>query len=99
MTCELAMQCNLIFGILKCALQEDTINVDLKVHALRGIHTFKNNYMSQTLRCSPWGVEVQTYPTLRKKMIEFMQRRQRITTPYEIKPTSQNQRKLPEKET
>ena len=31
MACELLMQCDLIFGFLKCALPEDTIDVDLKV--------------------------------------------------------------------
>ena len=35
------MQCDLIFGILKCHLHEDTLDVDLKVHILRGIHTLR----------------------------------------------------------
>ena len=38
------MQCDLMYGFLKCALQEDTIDVDLKVHTLKGIHTFRKDY-------------------------------------------------------
>ena len=40
MACELSIQCDLDFGILKCTLSEDTIDVDLKVQNLMGIHTF-----------------------------------------------------------
>ena len=38
---ELAMQCDLMYGLLKCALSEDMIDVDLKVNTLKGIHTLK----------------------------------------------------------
>ena len=41
MACKLLMQCDLILGILKFTLPEDTIDLDLKIHTLRGIHTFK----------------------------------------------------------
>ena len=41
MDCELAMQCSLIYGVLKFALPEDMITVDLNIHMAKGIHTFK----------------------------------------------------------
>ena len=60
MACELLTPCILIFGILKCTLPEDTIDVDLKVHVLRGIHTFKKDGVNKSsnvalgeLRSSP----------------------------------------------
>ena len=52
MACELSIQCDLVYGFLKCALPEDTIDVDLKVHTLKEIHTFKKDYKSQTSKCS-----------------------------------------------
>ena len=82
MACELAMQCNFKFRFLKCALPEDMINVNLKVHTLKGIHTFKKDYKSQSSRCSPWGAEAQPYSALRKKITEIMHRRQVTTTHY-----------------
>ena len=81
MASELAMKCDLEHGFLKCALPEDTINVDLTVCTLKGIHTFKKDYKSQTSKCSLWGAEVNPCPTLRNKMVEFMCRRKITTTP------------------
>ena len=41
MACELSTQCYLVYRFFKCALPEDTIDVDLKVYTLKGIHMFK----------------------------------------------------------
>ena len=82
MACKLAMQCDLMYGFLKYVLPDDMINVDLKNCMLKGIHIFKKDYKSHTSKCSQWGAEVQPYPTLRKKMVEFMDRREKTTTDY-----------------
>ena len=63
MACELAVQCNLMHSYLKCGLPEDTIDVDLKIHTLKGIHTFKKDYKSQTSECSPWELKYNLTPT------------------------------------
>ena len=97
MACELAMQCDLVLRFLRCALPEDTINVDIKVCTLKVIHTFKKNYKSQTSKCSPWGAEVQSYPALRKRMKEFMHRRQATTNPYANKSYQPKLQKTPRK--
>ena len=81
MACELLMQCDLISGFLKCALPKDTIDVDLKVQTLKGIHTFREDYKMQMTKCSPWRTIVQPYPSLKKKMMEFMRHWQIITPP------------------
>ena len=47
---------------------KDTIDVDLKISMLKGIHTFKKDYKSLTSPCSLWAVEVQPYPNMQKKM-------------------------------
>ena len=44
MACELLMQCDFIYGFLKCALPADTMDVDLKVCTLKVIHTFRKDY-------------------------------------------------------
>ena len=81
MACELTMQCDLIFEILKCTCLDDTIGVDLKVCTLREIHTFRKDRRTQ-IKCSPWGTRVQLYLSLKKKMVEFMRCRQMIVTPF-----------------
>ena len=84
-----------MYGFLKCALPEDMIDVDHKFHILKGIQTFKKDYKFQTSKCSQWGAEVQPYPKLRKKMVDFMCRRQITTNPYANKTyqSKANQRK------
>ena len=44
MACELSVQCYLVYRFLKYSLPEDTIDVHLKVHTLKGIHTFKKDW-------------------------------------------------------
>ena len=51
--CKLSTQCDLIFGILRCTLPEDTIDVDQKVCTLYGIHTYKKDRSTHVIKCSP----------------------------------------------
>ena len=90
MVCKLAIQCNVVYGFIKCALPEDMINVDLMIHTLNGIHTFKKDYKSQNSKCSLWRAKVQPCAILRKKMVEFMCRRQITTTPFANKTYNPN---------
>ena len=53
MAYKLAANCDLIFGIPTCNPPEDTIDVDLKVHTLWGIYTYKKDRSTQVIRCSP----------------------------------------------
>ena len=73
------------------------IDVDPKASTLKGIHIFKKNYKSQMSRCSLWGVEVHPYPALRKKMIEFMHRKQMTATPYTNETYQPKWKKTPRK--
>ena len=41
MSCEFTIQWDLIYVFLKCSLLENTIDVNLKVHTLRGIHILR----------------------------------------------------------
>ena len=81
MAWALTVQCHLVYQFIKCALPGDTIDVDLKVHTLKGIHMFKKDYKSQISKCSPWRAEVQPYPFLKKKMVEFICQREAVPTP------------------
>ena len=86
MVCKLLIWCDLIFGVLNCTLPEDTIDVDLKVHMLREIHTFRKDSSMQIIKCNPWGMKVQPYPSLKKKMVKFMKCRWIIITPFTNRP-------------
>ena len=72
MACEHTIQCDLAYGVMKCGLPEDTVDVDLKVCTLKGIHTFKRHYKSQKFRVQSMGSQRKPYPGLCRKMVEFM---------------------------
>ena len=57
---------------LRCSLPKDIIDIDLQIHTLRGIHTYKKDRSSQVNKYSPWGTEITPFPSLKKKMMEFM---------------------------
>ena len=78
MACKLSANCNLIFGILSCNLPDDTTDVDLKVSTLWGIHMYKKDQSTQVHPLENGG---KPFPSLQKKMVEFLRCRQIIATP------------------
>ena len=82
MACKLATNCIFLFGFFSCNLPEDTIDMDLKVHTLWGIHTYKRDRNIQVIKCRPWGSEVKPFPSLQRKIMGDLRQRQTITTPF-----------------
>ena len=82
MACNLATNCNFLFWLFTCSLLEDTIDVNLMVHTLRGIHTFRKDRNTQMSKCSPWGTDVKPFLCLQKKMMEYLRQRQAIANPF-----------------
>ena len=82
MGCDLEPTFNFLFGYFSCTLPEDMINVDITVHTLKGIHTFRNDQSMQVSRFSLWGAEVKLFPSLRKKMKDYIEECQAIANPF-----------------
>ena len=78
MACDLAPNCNFLFGYFSCNLPEHTIDVDITIHTLKGIHTFREDHTTQISKCSPWGLEVRAFPSIGKKTRECMEKRQAL---------------------
>ena len=81
MACKLATNFDLIFGILTGNLPEDTIDVGLKVCTLWGIQMYKDR-STQVIMCSPWRTKVKPFPSLQRKMMEYLRCRQTIAIPF-----------------
>ena len=64
----------------------DTIDVDLKVNMLKGIHTYKKDCKTQITQYTPHGAEVKPHPSFRRKMKEFLNRQNKFNTPYAYQP-------------
>ena len=82
MPCNLAPACNLLFGYFSCTLLEDTIDVNITVHMLKGIHTFRKDWTMQVSKCSPWGRGVKPFPSLKKKMKDYIEECKAIANPF-----------------
>ena len=81
MACDLELQCNFLYGFFTCNLPEDTVDVEYTICTLKGIHTFRRDCNIQASVCSPWGMLVRLFPSIRKKMKEYIKERQSILNP------------------
>ena len=81
MACNLAANCKFLYGFT-CSLSDDATDVDCEVHTLKGIHTFRKNRNTKISRCNPWGTTVKPFPSLKKKMAEYLRQRQTIANPF-----------------
>ena len=75
-------QCNFLYCFFQCNLPEDTIDVEITVWTLKGIHTFRKDCSSQSSVWNPWGLQVKPLPLLLKKMEAYMEERWNIMNPF-----------------
>ena len=66
-------QCNFLYGYFQCQLPEDTIGVDVTVWAMKGIHTFKRDYLTQVISYRPWTSQLHPYQSLARKMKTYLE--------------------------
>ena len=64
MACILRPKCNFLNGYFSCLLPLETVDVEVKVETMSGIHTFRRDRMTQVLMCNPWSTRLHPYPSL-----------------------------------
>ena len=84
MACDLDPQFNFLYGYFTCNLPDNTNDVDITVHTLKGMHTVRKDHNTQTSTCSLWGTLVRPFPFLRKKMEDYMRECQAIINPLSL---------------
>ena len=67
MACDLAPNCNFLFSYFSGTLLKDMIDIDITMHMLKGIHTFRKYQTMQVSKCSPWGMGDKLFPSLRRR--------------------------------
>ena len=77
--CNVSPQCNFLHRFFQCALPEGTIDVEITVQTLKGIHTFRKDQNAQSSMCNPCGSCIQPFPSLRKNMAAYKEERQTIS--------------------
>ena len=75
MACDVKPACDFVFGFLRCTLPMDTIDVELTVRTVQGIHTFRKDHTSESATCSPWSRWMKPFSSLQKKIEAFEEKK------------------------
>ena len=73
MACILMPECNFVHVYFRCLLPEETMDMEVKVKTMRGIHTFRRDCTTQVLSCKPWSPRLHPYPSLIRKMLTYLE--------------------------
>ena len=73
MACILRPECNFLNRYFRCLLPLETVDVEVKVKMIRGIHTFRRDRMSQIIKCNPWSTKLHPYPSLFQKIKTYLE--------------------------
>ena len=73
MACILMPEYNFMHGYFRCLLPEETVDVEVKVRTMRGIHTFRRDHTTQVISCKPWSPQLHPYTSLIKKMQTYLE--------------------------
>ena len=73
MACILKPECNFLHGYFRCLLPIETMDMEVKVKTMRGIHTFRRDHTTQVISCNPWSPRLNPYPPIIRKMKIYLE--------------------------
>ena len=73
MACILRPECNFLNGYFRCLLPMETMDMEVKVKTMQGIHTFLWDRTSQIIKCNPWSTGLCPCPSLIQKMKTYLE--------------------------
>ena len=73
MACILQPKCNFLHGFFRCHSPVETVDVEVKITSMQGIHTFRSDRMCQIIKCNPWSTRLCPHSTLIKKMRTYLE--------------------------
>ena len=62
MGCILKPECNFLHGYFRCPLPIETMDIEVEIKMMRGIHTFGRDKTTPVLSCNPWSKRLHPYP-------------------------------------
>ena len=62
MACILMPECNFMHGSFRCLLPEETMDMEVKVKMMRGIHTFRRDHTTQVISCKTMEFQTLSLP-------------------------------------
>ena len=95
MACILQPKYNFLHGFFRCLLPVETVNVEVKVTSMQGIHMFRRDRTCQIIKCNPWSTRLHPHPTLIKKMRTYLQVEGKLGQKPKQQPQSQQNKSRP----
>ena len=68
---HLKSHCNFDFHCLHCALPKDTVDVEMTIWMVDGIHTYRRDQTTQVTSYSPWSRQVNPFSSIMKNIDEY----------------------------
>ena len=68
---EISPVCNFIFGSICTGLLTATVDVEMMIRMVKGIHTYRKDHTVESMVISPWSMTVIPFPSLCKKIPVF----------------------------
>ena len=59
--------------VTSCLLAMEMVDVELKVKTMQGIHTFRQDRISQVIKHNPWSTRLHLFPSLVRKMKTYLE--------------------------
>ena len=66
---------------------KDTIDMEVTIRTMKGIHTFKRDCATQIISCRPWSSQLCPYSFLARKMRTYLEVKENTTNPLHPNPT------------
>ena len=103
MACILMLQCTFVHGYFRYLLPEETVDIEVKVRTMKGIHTFKRDHTTQIISYKPWSPRLCPNPSLVRRIQTYLELKgQDSNQPHSssnqaVKPTSLQKAPVPKK--
>ena len=72
---EMSVSCDFLEHNITCVLQENTMDVLLKVRPKSREHTFREDIYTRTLKYRRWNNELRPIRSLKKRVVQMFQKR------------------------
>ena len=86
MACILKQECNFLHGYFRCLLPIETVDFEVKVKTMRGIHMFRRDWTTQIISCNPWSTRLCPYPSLIRKMKIYLELEGKLGPQCQLQP-------------
>ena len=72
MACILQPKYNILHGFFQCHLPVETVDVEVRITSMQGMHTFRRDRTCQLIKCNLWNTRLCPHPTIIKKMRTYL---------------------------